>query len=275
MTSGATLVLRCIITPHVSPPYSRCRMQRPLTASFFLIAALVTASAPLCSQTEEAAPEMEKPAASSYVVPAHTLIPLTLRNAINSRTAFVGQAIYCETIYPITVGNRIIIPAGSYVKGSVTEVSKPKRVKGRAQIGVRFESITLPSGMTRSLRATLASYAGSGDEGFNREEGRIEGKSTKGEDAGKVATTTAQGTVIGGLGTRSGKGAAVGALSGGAAGLIWVLATRGEHVVLPPGTSFELELSSPLSFDRDEVGGSSRYDDGPALPQSKGPALDY
>ena len=149
------------------------------------------------AQTEERPAEPAKPSNSRYVVPSHTLIPLTLKDAINSRTAFVGQAIYCETIYPITVGNRIVIPVGSYVKGAVTEVIKPGRIKGKAQIGVRFESITLPNGTNRPLRATLASYSGSGEENFKREEGRIEGKSTKGKDAGTIATTTTQGTVIG------------------------------------------------------------------------------
>jgi hypothetical protein len=58
-------------------------------------------------------------------------------------------------------------------------------------------------------------------------------------------------------------------------GLIWVLATRGPEVILPPGTNLELQLSSPLSFERDEVVSSGRYDDGPGLPASKGPKLDY
>jgi type IV secretion system protein VirB10 len=248
-------------------------MRHPKTSSIILILLLVGVPAIFKGQAEE--PEKGKPADARFIVPSHTVIPLTLKNAINSRTAFVGQAIYCETIYPITVGNRIIIPVGSYVKGSVTEVIKPGRVKGRAQVGVRFESITLPSGMTRTMRATLASYSGSGEEDFKRDEGRIEGKSTKGKDAGAVATTATQGTIIGGLATRSGKGAGIGALSGGVAGLIMVLATRGDHVVLPPGTNFELELSSPLNFERDEVGGATRYDDGPELPPSRGPKVDY
>jgi hypothetical protein len=68
-------------------------------------------------------------------VPADTTIPLVLKNTISSRTASVGQAIYCETIYPITVGDRIVIPTGSYVKGSVTQVIRPGHVKGKAQIG--------------------------------------------------------------------------------------------------------------------------------------------
>lgn len=241
-------------------------MKSPLAPSVLLAVSLVAPMAMVWGQSEERAAVPGKASTSGLVVPAHTLIPLTLKNAINSRTAFVGQSIYCETIYPITVDNRIIIPVGSYVKGSVTEVIKPGRVKGKAQVGIRFESITLPSGITQKMRATLASYSGSGEETFKGEEGRIEGKSTKGRDAGTVASTTTQGTVIGGLTSRSGKGAGIGALSGGVAGLVLVLATRGEHVVLPPGTNFELELSSPLQFDRDELRGTTRYDGGPSLP---------
>lgn len=199
-------------------------------------------------------------------MPADTAIPLSLKKTLSSRTAYVGQAVYCETVYPITVGNRIVIPVGTYVKGAVTQVIRPGRVKGKAQIGLRFESLTLPNGTTRPLRATLSSYAGTGNEGFKREESKIEGASNKGEDAGKIATTATQGTIIGGLSTRSGKGAGIGALSGGIGGLIWVLATRGKEVLLPPGTNLELQLSSPLTFERDEIAPPSRYDEGPALP---------
>jgi hypothetical protein len=260
-------------------------------ASLFILGLAFLAAAPqLPAQTEQPAeppkseaqgaetPPAETPAdkprseESRWIVPAHTLIPLSLRNAINSRTAYVGQAIYCETIFPITVQNRILIPAGSYVKGLITEVRQPKRVKGRAQVGIRFDSITLPSGLTQPMRATLASYAGSGEEGFSREESRVEGKGTKGEDAGKVARTAAQGTIIGGLGTRTAKGAGVGALAGGAAGLIWVLATKGAHIVLPPGTNFELELLAPLRLEPDDFGVAPRYQQGPSL---KGAGPEY
>jgi hypothetical protein len=250
-------------------------MKRLLASICLPVFSLTLLSGTAAAQETEPSPEPARSQSSSVVVPAATEIPLTLKNAINSRTAFVGQAIYCETIFPITVGNRIVIPVGSYVKGAVTQVVRPGRLKGKAQVGIRFQSLTLPNGTTRPLRATLASYGGSGEEGFKREEGRIEGQSTKGEDAGKVATTATQGTIIGGLSTGRAKGAGVGALSGGVAGLIWVLATRGKEIVLPPGTNFELELSSPLTFDRDEIGGPTRYDEGPALPSAKGPSIDY
>ncbi len=251
-------------------------MSRHLAFPFFLVALLVGAIGAWCSQADDTTPDKKSSMdAPQYVVPARTIIPLVLKNAINSRTATVGQAVYSETIYPITIDNHIVIPVGSYVKGSVTEVTQPGRVKGRAQVGLRFDTLTLPNGVTQSIRATLASYSGSGEEGFNRDEGRIEGKSTKGKDVEKVATTATQGTVIGGLGSRSGKGAGIGALSGGAAGLIWVLATKGDHVVLPPGTNFEVELATPLHIYRTDVEGSPRYDAGPALPRSEGPAVSH
>jgi type IV secretion system protein VirB10 len=225
---------------------------------------------PAPAQEEESAPPaepQEKRNSTEIVIPAHTAIPVALKNTINSRTAFVGQAIYCETIYPITVGNRIVIPVGSYVKGAVTQVKRPGRVKGKAEMGLRFESLTLPNGTTRWLRATLSSYAGNTDQGFRREEGRIEGEGSKGDDAGKIGTTATQGAIIGAVTGRSGKGAGIGAIGGGVGGLILVLATRGKEIVLLPGTNFELELSTPLNFERDEIDPPSRYDDGPALPR--------
>src|SRR5262245_59882829 len=86
-----------------------------------LIISWLVAPGTVRRQTVEPPAKTEVPLGSKIVVPAETLIPLTLKNAINTRTAFVGQAIYLETIYPITVGNRIVIPVGAYVKGTVTE----------------------------------------------------------------------------------------------------------------------------------------------------------
>jgi len=210
------------------------------------------------------------PAASVLVVPKDTTIPVELRNSINSRTASVGQAIYCDTIYPITVGNRIIIPPGSWVKGEVTQVVRPGRVKGKAQIGLRFLEITLPNGTTRSLRATLSGFGGNGKEGFSKRESKVEGQSSKGEDVGKIAETTITGAEIGtiaGVGDHAvGKGLGIGSAIGAAGGAVWVLATRGKEIVLPSGTSLELQLSVSLNFYEDEVESPRNSPKGPALP---------
>jgi type IV secretion system protein VirB10 len=236
--------------------------------AFSISGSAQTAPASAPAQT---APAVSAPASSAVVVPIDTTIPLVLKNTISSRTAYVGQAIYCETIFPITVGNRIIIPQGSSVKGFVTQVVRPGHVKGRAQIGLRFELIILPNGTTRPLRASLSGYGGTGKEDFSAKESKIKGQSSKGADAGKIAQTTITGAEIGtiaGAADRSpGKGLGIGSLAGAAGGLIWVLASRGKDIVLPSGTNLELQLSQPLKFERDEVEPPSRYDQGPGLPK--------
>lgn len=229
-------------------------------------------------ETNPATGTNDTSASKRIVVPRDTTIPLALKNSISSRTASVGQSIYCETIYPITVGNRIVIPAGSYVKGSVTQVVRPGHVKGRAQLGLRFDSITLANGTTRPLRATLSGFAGNGKEGFHKQESKIEGESSKGSDAATVAETTVTGaeigTIAGAAGHSVGKGLGIGSAAGAAGGLIWVLASRGKEIVLPSGTNLELQLSAPLTFDESEIDPPSQYQNGPALPRkNQGPDL--
>ena len=241
------------------------------TFMFLVVALLMIPSRALSQNATDVSKDAMASASSKVIVPVDTTIPLALKNTISSRTAYVGQAIYCETIYPITVGNRIVIPAGSYVKGAVTQVIRPGRVKGKAQLGLRFESITLGNGTTRLMRATLSGFAGNGNQGFRREESKVEGESSKKEDVGTIARTTVTGAEIGtiaGIGShQTGKGLGIGSAAGAAAGAIWVLATRGKDILLPPGTSLELQLSAPLSFDRDELDPPARSPEGPTLPK--------
>lgn len=208
---------------------------------------------------------------TKIVVPADTTIPMILMNTLNTKSAFVGQSIYCESIYPITVGNHIIIPKGSSVRGTVTEVIRPGHIKGRAQLGMRFDELILPNGTTRQLRATLAGFGSTGDAKFNPKEGQVEGGGSKGKDAETVARTTIPGAEIGTIvGAAKGaplEGLGIGSAAGAATGLVWIFATRGKEVVLPYGTNLELQLSQPVSFDREEVQPPSQYDAGPAIPR--------
>ncbi len=231
------------------------KLRKAALIAFCLAMPTLGAAQQAKSQPAKSQPATSKSLAElkkNYVVPSGTRIPVELRNTINSRTAYVGESIYCETIYPIAVDNRIVIPVGSYVRGEVTQVVRPGRFRGKAQLGLRFDSITLPGGATQELRASLSSFGGPEDEGFNREEGKVKGPSSKGKDAGTIARTTAQGATIGtlaGIGAHhSLEGLGIGSLAGAAAGAIWVMSTRGKEVVLPHGTDLELELGAPLSF---------------------------
>ncbi len=223
-----------------------------------------------CTLFAQANASMPPQPGDQVIIPARTEIPLELTSGLSSRTAYAGESVYCRTVYPITVNNQIVIPVGSYVEGVITQVKRPGRIHGKAQIGIRFGSITLPSGVTKPMFATLSGYAGNGREGFKRDESKIEGEGTKGKDAETVAVTGAEGAGIGSIASissgHSGAGAAVGGASGALGGLIYVLATRGREIVLRPGTDLQLELSRPLAYYRYQV-------DPPAHESPTGPAF--
>ena len=167
------------------------------------------------SAQEEAKPNQSEEPPPAAALPAGTRIPLVLENTINTKNARVGDRLYFQTIYPVVVNSRILIPAGSYVRGSVTFAKRPGRIKGRGELHVRFEELTLPNGYTVDLQASLAGAGTTGNEEVNREEGGIKGEGSKGEDVRTVATTTSAGAGIGAIAGR-GKGAAIGAGGGGA-----------------------------------------------------------
>jgi type IV secretion system protein VirB10 len=202
-------------------------------------------------QAEEAKP------AGDFVVPTGTRIPLSLINSVSTKNSAEGDRVYLETVFPILANGRIVIPPGSYVMGTITEVKRPGRVKGRGELYVRFDSLTLPNGITRDFRARVGSLDGSSNDELDRGEGTIKSPGNKGGDARTVAETTSAGTsvgaIAGSISGRPGMGLGIGAAAGAAAGLMGVLLTRGPDVVLARGTTLEMLMDRPVSFEASEV----------------------
>src|SRR4029079_14305855 len=89
------------------------------------------------------------------VVPTGTTIPVAIINRISTKTAKDGDGVYVRTVFPVTVNNEIVIPAGSHIRGKLTEVHQAGRVKGKAGLSLTFQSLILPSGLTIDLYASL------------------------------------------------------------------------------------------------------------------------
>src|ERR1051325_2858520 len=156
------------------------------------------------------------------VVPAGTVIPVTLTSRVTTKNAKDGDGIYGKTAFPVTVDNKIVIPEGSYVRGKITAVRRPGRVKGKGELTINFQTLVLPSGMTIPIYTSLG---GAGGAGSRKGEATVQGDSSKGEDAKTVGTTAAEGAVIGVI-ADGGTGAAVGGGIGAAAGTAAVLLSR-------------------------------------------------
>jgi type IV secretion system protein VirB10 len=194
---------------------------------------------------------------TEIVVPAGTKVPLALINSLSTKHSSEGDRVYLETVFPITVAGRIVIPRGSYVTGTVTEAKRPGRVKGKGELFLRFDSLTLPNGLTREFRSRLGGSDADAGE-FDREEGKIRGEGNKGSDARTVAKTTGAGAAVGGIAGsaagHAGMGVGIGAAAGAAAGLASVLLSRGPDLILPKGTSFQMVLDRDLRFKPGELG---------------------
>ena len=213
-------------------------------------------AAPEVPTTRTLLPAQPTPAApTEFVVDQGTRILLRLTNSVNTKRTAPGDRVYLETAVPVFVDGRLLIPRGSYVTGTVTESKPAGRVKGKAALNLRFDTLTLPNGVTRDFRSRAASADARGN--LDRSEGRIEGDGNKSGDAKTVGQTTAAGagigTIAGAATGHYGLGAGIGAAAGAAAGLAGVLSSRGPEVVLPPGTTMELVLDRDLRFTSEDL----------------------
>ncbi|HUN87481.1 MAG TPA: hypothetical protein VMU28_01755 [Terriglobales bacterium] len=223
------------------------------TFSLFLLIpfSVAVAQQPSATPATPALASSNGPLATSdgkVVVPSGTQIPLVLKQAISTKNARVGDPVYAETSFPITLNDRMLIPAGTYVQGRITEVKRAGRVKGKAQLLMHFTTLVFPTGYTAILPGAVENMPGAEKTHMTGEEGKVEQDSSKGKDAATVARTAATGAVIGGLADQGAKGVGIGGLAGGAAGLGYALLTRGPDVVLPVGTSVQMVLQRDLQL---------------------------
>jgi hypothetical protein len=211
-------------------------------------AAPATAPAPATPHAAAAASKT----AGKIEVPSGTHIPLVLHNSISTRSARPGDPVYFETLFPIMIDGKVVIPAGSYVSGEVTESKRPGRVKGRGELMIKLTTLILPNAYMVNLNA-VPSNAGTGGNETTDSEGKIIGDSEKGHDAGTIAKTTAAGAGIGGIATRSGSGVGIGAAAGAAVGLAAVLLTRGPDAEMPRGSTVEAVIDRSIYLEADKV----------------------
>lgn len=229
------------------------------------------ASAPTQPVTQLAAPSqtaspVDSDSASgrpTYTVPAGTKVLLQLNNAINTKSAKPGDGVYLTSIFPVVVGNRVMIPTGVYVQGLIDRVVRGGRIKGKAQLDMHFTSMIFPNGSVVEIPGMVNSLPGAKDQSVRPgEEGTIEEDGGKGRNAGetaKIAIPTGAG--VGTIG-----GAATGhPIEGGLAGLgvgvatvgLVSLFTRNADVAIPAGTQVEMLLQLPLKLQQLNVAGGA------------------
>lgn len=185
----------------------------------------------------------------SYTIRAGTPVLLRVTHTLSSKKAGKGDRFYFETAVPLAAEHTVVVPAGSQVAGRVLDSVRPGRAKGRAELLLQFDSITLANGVHREIRARVSSADGKPVTG---DDGRISQGGDKAGDAARVGGAASTGASVGSRVPHT--GAAVGAAAGAAAGLAGIFATRGPDVVLAAGSTIEIVLDRDLHFQSNEIG---------------------
>lgn len=223
-----------------------------------------------------APPLATAPKAGQFTVDRGTRVALSLINSISTKHSQEGDRVYLETAFPVLVNGRIVIPVGSWVMGTVTQVTRPGRVKGRGELYVRFDTLTLPNGVAREFRSRMGGMdAGSTGE-LDRAEGKVKSEGNKSGDLKTVAETTAAGASVGAIaGNVAGHGTmgiGLGAMAGAAGGLIYTLVSRGPDAMITKGSTVEMVLDRDISFEEVDLNFSSQPRNGPRPGSDKGGA---
>ncbi len=188
--------------------------------------------------------------ASGAEIPENTHVLLRMVNSINTRTAAEGDLVYLQTASPITAGGTILVPAGSYVQGAVTHARRSGKVSGRAELGIRLETLTLPGGKALKIAPRLSSIdSNESGQKVDKNEDLVKQAPDYGRDAKQIAILAGSGAALGGLTDRSWSGAGIGAGAGGAVGFATTLFTRGKEVELRQGSTLDVVFDRPLSIE--------------------------
>jgi hypothetical protein len=159
------------------------------------------------------------------IIPAGQEIDVRLQERLSSQTAQVEDRFEATTIVDVYEGNRVIIPAGSVMRGIVRTVDRATRTDRRGEMTVSFDQITV-RGRAYPMRGTVTEA--------------LESEGVKGE-AARIGAGAGVGAIIGGI-IGGVKGALLGVLIGGGG---TIAATPGKDVVLDPGTVLRVRLDTP------------------------------
>ena len=191
-------------------------------------AAVAAAAPPPPSTSRPSPPPASTSSAGMTEIPSGTEIDARLQAPLNSGTAQVEDRFEATTLVDVSASGRVVIPAGSVMRGVVTAVEPATRTNRTAKMTVSFDQVTV-NGRAYPIRGTVTQA--------------IQGEGIKGE-TGRIATGAGVGAVIGGL-LGGFKGALLGVLIGGG-GI--TAATEGKEVELPQGAVLRVRLDSPVQI---------------------------
>jgi hypothetical protein len=175
-------------------------------------------------------------ALQELVVPAESVIGLETETALSSERARLEDRVEARVVRDVRVNGVIAVPAGTKALGTVVVVERGNKLRERARLGIRFQTLLLPDASRLSISTDTIYRLGDapGD------------KSTA-----KIAGGAVAGAILGAI-INGGKGAAIGAAAGAGAGGAAVAAGDRSEAVFPAGTEVTARILAPLTVTLDK-----------------------
>jgi hypothetical protein len=185
----------------------------------------------------------------SLTVPAETEVKVQVLSGIHTQINHIDDPVIAEVLKPIFVQGKIALPPGSLLDGHITMIRNAGHMHRSAELGMRFDRITLPDGQEKTVAAVLAALEHPelldihlDQEGHLTSNRTLSWKTLVG---GFTALGTYGALKIAVVGSA---GASLALPLGGAALISYeALWHRGHEVNMPPDTQCRLRLNYPLN----------------------------
>ncbi len=186
---------------------------------------------------------------ATLTVPAETEVKVQVLSGVHSQINHVNDSVIAEVLKPVIVQGKIALPAGSLLDGHITMIRNAGHAHRSAEVGMRFDRITLPDGQEKDVAAVLAALEHPEAIDIHLDqEGHLTGNrvmSWKTVVGGFGALGTFGALKIAAVGSA---GASIALPLGGAALITYEsLWRRGREVNMPPDTQCRLRLNYPVT----------------------------
>jgi hypothetical protein len=186
-------------------------------------------------------PPPPPPVAKTVTIPAGTVIPIRMSDALDSATTQSNSVFHGSLASDLIVDGMVAARQGASVVGRVVTAKDAAHFSGSSELSIELTRLDT---VERPVDLVTDAYT---------KEGAGRGKNT----AAKTGGGAALGAIIGAL-AGGGKGAAIGAVTGGGVGAGVNGVTRGQQVQIPSETLVTFHLQSAISVTTSRTVGGPR-----------------
>ena len=164
-------------------------------------------------------------------LPTGSPVYVRLISSVSSNRLVPGTPFEATLDSPLEVNGIVIAERGAQVEGRISESDAAGKISGQSRLALQLTRLMTADGKTLAIQTNTISMAGG---------------TSYGTDVAKIAGLAGVGLGLGAL--NSGRGAAIGSAAGAAAGVGWVLNSRGKATTIPSETRLEFHLIAPATF---------------------------